>query len=465
MMTGRQILLDAVRGKQTPRVPWLPFVGCHGGALIDRTASAYLRSSDLIVEGLSKAIELYKPDALPVVFDLQVEAEVLGCPLQWADDAPPSVVGHPMSLMEGEGKSLEDLPAFSLDAGRVPMVIDVTRRMRERVGDDVALYGLVTGPFTLTMHLMGNDLFMAMYDEPEKIQAVGAFAAKVASDLAKAYLEAGADVIAVVDPMVSQISADHFAEFVTPHANTIFDAVHEAGGLGSMFVCGDATRNLEVMADTHCDNVSIDEQIPLDKIRDICLSRGKSFGGNMKLTVVLLMGDENDAKIETIECLDAGGDTGFVLAPGCDLPYAVPPANLRAVAELVHDPYQQDVARTLEKKQGDSFDDIELPDYNREQSVIVDVITLNSESCAPCQYMFAAAMQARQQLDKDFKVDVREHRITTREGVGVMTKLGVANLPSICIDGELKFASLTPDAKTLANQIAERAKAKGLDAV
>ena len=185
----------------------------------------------------------------------------------------------------------------------------------------------------------------------------------------------------------------------------------------------------------------------------------------MKLTVVLLMGDENDAKIETIECLDAGGDTGFVLAPGCDLPYAVPPANLQAVAELVHDPYQQDVARTLEKKQGDSFDDIELPDYNREQSVIVDVITLNSESCAPCQYMFAAAMQARQQLDKDFKVDVREHRITTREGVGVMTKLGVANLPSICIDGELKFASLTPDAKTLANQIAERARAKGLETV
>ncbi|MFW6336403.1 MAG: uroporphyrinogen decarboxylase family protein, partial [Phycisphaeraceae bacterium] len=328
-MTGRHILLDAVRGKQTPRTPWLPFVGCHGGALIDRSASAYLRSSDLIVEGLTKAIELYKPDGLPVVFDLQVEAEVLGCPLQWADDAPPSVTGHPMSLMEGEGKSLEDLPPFSLEAGRVPMVLDATRRMREQVGDDVALYGLVTGPFTLTMHLMGNDLFMAMYDEPEKVQAVGAFAAEVASKLAQAYLDAGADVIAVVDPMVSQISAEHFSEFVTPHANTIFDAVHEAGGLGSMFVCGDATRNLEVMADTHCDNVSIDEQIPLDKIRDICLPKGKSFGGNMKLTVVLLMGDENDAKIETIECLDAGGDTGFVLAPAATCPTPSPRPTFR----------------------------------------------------------------------------------------------------------------------------------------
>lgn len=464
-MTGREILLEALKGHQTPRAPWLPFVGCHGGSLIDKPASEYLRSSDLIVEGLGKAIELYRPDALPVLFDLQVEAEVLGCPLQWADDAPPSVTGHPMSLMEGEGKSLEDLPEFSVDRGRVPMALDVTRRMRETVGDEVALYGLVTGPFTLTMHLMGNDLFMAMYDEADKVKAVSRFAAEIGARMARAYLDAGADVIAVVDPMVSQISPEHFAEFVTEPANVIFDAVHDAGGLGSMFVCGDATRNLEVMADTHCDNVSIDEQIPLAKIKAICEARGKSFGGNLKLTVVLLMGDEIDAKQETLACLDAAGDTGFVLAPGCDLPYSVPAKNLRAVAELVHDPYQRDVARTLEKKQADTFEDIELPDYAREPAVIVDVITLNSESCAPCQYMFEAALQARGWVATDFKVDVREHRITTREGVGMMTKLGVGNLPSICIDGEWKFASLIPDTQTLAQAIAERAKAKGLATV
>jgi len=461
-MTGRNLILSALKGEPTERVPWLPFVGCHGGKLIGKTASEYLQSSELIVEGLLKAKDMYQADALPVVFDLQVEAEVLGCALEWADDAPPSVTSHPMSLMEGEGKALEDLPEFSLEAGRIPMVLEATSKMHEAVGDDIALYGLITGPFTLTMHLLGNDLFMAMYDEPEKVQAVAKLAAEIGGKMAKAYIDAGADVVAVVDPMVSQISPEHFEEFVTPHVNAVFDAIHEAGGLGSMFVCGDATRNLEVMAATNCDNVSIDEQIPLDKIREVTAAQGKSFGGNMKLTVVLLLGNEIDAKIETLACLDTAGDKGFILSPGCDLPYDVPSANLQAVAELVHDPYQRDVARSLEKTSEMNFDDVVVPDYASEESVIVDVITLNSESCAPCQYMFAAALKARDAAPTDFKVEVREHKIINTQGIGMMVKLGVSNLPTICIDGEAKFVSLTPDTQSLADAIVDKAKTKGL---
>ena len=80
-MTGKELLLRAVRGETTPRPAWLPFVGCHGGKLIDKSAAEFLRSADLLVEGLKKAHELYRPDGLPVTFDLQLEAEILG---SWA---------------------------------------------------------------------------------------------------------------------------------------------------------------------------------------------------------------------------------------------------------------------------------------------------------------------------------------------------------------------------------------------
>jgi len=36
-----------------------------------------------------------------------------------------------------------------------------------------------------------------------------------------------------------------------------------------------------------------------------------------------------------------------------------------------------------------------------------------------------------------------------RQGIGMMVKLGVKNLPTICINGEVKFASIIPDQKTL----------------
>jgi hypothetical protein len=52
------------------------FVGVHGAKLIGVTADAYLHSSELLVRGLDRACELYRPDGLPIVFDLQLEAEV-----------------------------------------------------------------------------------------------------------------------------------------------------------------------------------------------------------------------------------------------------------------------------------------------------------------------------------------------------------------------------------------------------
>ena len=43
------------------------------------------------------------------------------------------------------------------------------------------------------------------------------------------------------------------------------------------------------MCDCRPDNVSIDENIPLGFVKEIALKKGISFGGNMKLTVVLLI--------------------------------------------------------------------------------------------------------------------------------------------------------------------------------
>jgi len=60
-MNGKELLLSALRGEETSRPAWVPFVGCHGGFLINKTATEYLQSAELMVEGLKKANELYKP--------------------------------------------------------------------------------------------------------------------------------------------------------------------------------------------------------------------------------------------------------------------------------------------------------------------------------------------------------------------------------------------------------------------
>lgn len=451
-MNGLSLIKQAIRLEPVERVPWVPFVGVHGGYLIGVDAEQYLKSAPNMIAGLTKAIELYKPDGIPVSFDLQLEAEILGCKLNWAKENPPAVVTHPLS----EGVLLSSLKVPTAKDGRIPIVLETTRTLRAQ-NPEIALYGLITGPFTLALHLLGTEIFMKLFEDPEYVMEVMDFCTKVAISYSEMLLEAGCDVIAVVDPMTSQIDPASFETYVTPYVSQIFDFIRQKEKLSSFFVCGHAQQNIEAMCDCHPDNISIDENIPLDFVKEIALSKKISFGGNLKLTVVLLMGDPDDCKHDALSCLDLGGNKGFILAPGCDLPMQTPVENIQAVSELVFSQYLQDVARNLDKKES-KLDILNMKDYGQSDKVIVDIITLDSESCAPCQYMVEAVKRVAPHFEG--VVEWREHPIKKMEAVSFMSSLMVKNIPTICIDGKIVFVSQIPPQNLLIEAIQKRINEK-----
>lgn len=451
-MNGLELIRAAMGLQETERVPWVPFVGVHGGFLTGVDATRYLQSSALMTAGISKAIDMYQPDGIPVVFDLQLEAEVLGCALKWSSGTPPAVISHPLA----EGRTLGDLPEFTSGKGRIPQVLETTRALREKY-PGIALYGLVTGPFTLALHLLGTDIFLKLFEAPGEVHDLMSFCTEVAGRMAGWLMEAGCDVIALVDPMTSQIDPDSFEEYVAPYATRIFSDIRAAGRLSSFFVCGHAQQNIEVMCRCRPDNISIDENIPLDFVREKALASGVSFGGNLRLTVVLLMGSADDARQEALTCLDQAGRKGFILAPGCDLPMETPVENLQAVAELVRDPYQQEVVRALETSDG-RIAILNMNDYGQSDKVIVDIITLDSESCAPCQYMVEAVKRVAPHFEG--VVEWREHAIKRMEAVTFMSSLMVKNIPTICIDGKIAFVSKIPPQGQLIQAIQQRINEK-----
>ncbi len=452
-MNGLELIKAAMKMETVDRIPWVPFVGVHAGELIGLTATEYLQSTDNIVKGVNKAIELYNPDGIPVTFDLQIEAEAMGCNIVWAKDNPPAVVSHPLN----EGKSLEDLEVPCSCQGRISMIMDATSRLRDQ-HPDLALYGLITGPFTLALHLLGTDIFLQMMMDPEATHKLMRLTTDVAIKMSQLYIESGADVIAVVDPMTSQIDPMSFEEYVSPYIVEINNYIREADALSSFFVCGNAQQNIEVMCKTKPDNISIDENIPLDFVRDIALKHNVSFGGNLKLTLSLLMGDEEDSRRDALECMDIGGKKGFILAPGCDLAMATPQKNLIAVSELVHDEQLQGELRATEA----SVTNIELLDLSSHWSndkVVIDVITLDSSSCAPCQYMYDAIVRASEPYAD--KVIYKEYRIKDKEGVQMMATLGVRAIPTIVIDGNVEFASQIPPLQDIQARIEYYLSKKG----
>jgi uroporphyrinogen decarboxylase len=451
-MNGLSLIKQAIQLEPVERVPWVPFVGVHGGYLIGVDAEQYLKSAPNMIAGLTKAIELYKPDGIPVSFDLQLEAEILGCRLNWAKENPPAVVTHPLS----EGVLLRSLKIPTANDGRIPIVLETTRTLRTQ-NPEIALYGLITGPFTLALHLLGTEIFMKLFEDPEYVLEVMDFCTKVAISYSEMLLDAGCDVIAVVDPMTSQIDPVSFETYVTPYVSQIFDFIRQKEKLSSFFVCGHAQQNIEAMCDCHPDNISIDENIPLEFVKEIALSKKISFGGNLKLTVVLLMGDPDDCKHDALSCLDLGGNQGFILAPGCDLPMQTPVENIQAVSELVFSRYLQDIARNLDKKES-KLDILNMKDYGQSDKVIVDIITLDSESCAPCQYMVEAVKRVAPHFEG--VVEWREHPIKKMEAVSFMSSLMVKNIPTICIDGKIVFVSQIPPQNLLIEAIQKRINEK-----
>lgn len=440
----KELLLRTLRHEETERAPWVPFAGVHAGKLKGYSAAEMLTDPEKAFESLMEVNRLYRPDGQPVIFDLQIEAECLGCGLTWAKDCPPSVSSHPL---DGSDMEPPEIPCNCMipakESGRIPYVLEVMRRMKEAVGETTALYGLVCGPFTLASHLRGNNLFTDMFDFEQETADLLAFCKRVCIRMAEYYTEAGMDVVAVVDPLISQISAAHFGQYMAAPYEEIFTAIRKLGAYSSFFVCGDATRNVEAMCRTKPDSISVDENVDLLAGKAICDRYNVAIGGNIPLTSVMLLGNQLDNMKFAVDLLDSiPAKKNFILAPGCDMPYDVPVENAIGVAQAA---IETDAAREMVKNyQAEKVDTsaVVLPDYGHLAKPLVEVFTLDSAQCAACGYMMGAAYQAKETFGG--AIDLVEYKYIYKENVARCIKMGVPNLPSLYINGTLKYRSIIP---------------------
>jgi uroporphyrinogen decarboxylase len=329
-MTGKELVLGTLRHEKLERAPWVTYSCAQAGKLKGYTATEVLKDADKLVESLLEANRIYRPDGQPVVFDIQIEAEALGCSLLWADKSPPSVINHPLA---GVAEIPSRLPGP--EEGRIGMALTAMRRMKKEVGATTALYGLITGPFTLASHLRGTDLFLDMILKPDYVRGLLAYCFEVGKKVAGYYMEAGMDVIAAVDPMVSQISPTHFTDFLSASYRELFTGVREAGALSCFFVCGNASKNIGPMCLTGPDGISIDENIKIVEAKKVTDSHNVCLGGNIPLGGMLLSGTEADNAKAVAEILASCGGSNLVVSPGCDMPYDMPVENAIAAGRAV----------------------------------------------------------------------------------------------------------------------------------
>ena len=447
---GKELIFKTMRHEPTERVPWVPFAGIHSGKLMGYNAEEVLKDGDKLFECLKKVAKLYGPDGMPIMFDLQLEAEILGCDLMWAKDNPPSVASHPF---EGDAKGIPcrcKLP--TPESGRIPVMLNAMRKLKAAVGDEIALYGLVCGPFTMASHLRGSEIFLDMLMDEQYVRDLVGYCSEACIRMAEYYLDAGMDIIAVVDPLVSQIAPESFDAMLADSFKAVFDYVRNKGAFSSFFVCGNATPQLEVMCKTYPDSIAVDENVDIVYGKSVSDKYNLAISGNIPLTTVMLHGSTKDNMKYVVDELDKITDQrNLIVSPGCDMPYEVPLENTIACMQAVKNTEQ---CREMIKDYtgpDDSGIVVELPDYDHLERPFIEVFTLDSSQCAACTYMMAAANAAKAYFGD--KIDVIEYKYTIRENVARCKKVGISNLPTMCINGEIKHVSMIPDSEELRKEI------------
>jgi uroporphyrinogen decarboxylase len=449
---GKELIFKTLRHENTDALPWVPFAGVHAGKLKGYSAEEVLKDADKLFDSLMEVKKLYAPDGMPIVFDLQIEAEILGCELLWAAENPPSVRSHPYS---GEKIIPCACKMPTIESGRIPMIVETMRRMKTAVGDEVALYGLICGPFTLASHLRGSEIFMDMVKDPAYVKELVEFCAQVSCKMVDFYTEAGMDVIAVVDPLVSQISPKHFESMLSDSFKAVFDYIKSKGAFSSFFVCGNATRQIRVMCDTHPDCIAVDENVNLHDAKIITDEYNITIEGNIPLTTTMLHGNQQDNMKGVIDLIDSLDHHNLIISPGCDMPYATPIENTIAVAQAVKRP--EDVRKMIENYEAVEEDiEVLIPDYKNLDKVLIELFLLDPDQCAACTYMLNSIVDVYDEI-KDI-ADYVVYKYTIKEDIARTKKMKMPNLPTICVNGDIKWVSIIPDKDELISEIKKYAR-------
>jgi len=309
----KQMLIDACRGQKTPKAPWVPYAGVHCAYLLNEPADKMLQDAELLAKGVVNAATRYKADGIPLLFDLSVEANSIGCELRWWPDNVPSVTTHPCS---DKTPAEAGLVMPTKESGRWPVIFEAARIVKPQLeAADCAMMGLLCGPLTLASHLAGVRIFTDVVRNPEFAHDVIKFAGEVGAAAARFYVEMGCDIIAVVDPVASQIRSETFQEFVTPNSQPAIKVINDAGRTSSFFICGNCVKVLEDVCQIGTHGFAIDEQLNMVFVRDLARKYGVGFSGNLKLTLALSLGLLSP-KEDALVSLAAGGQHGYTFAPG-----------------------------------------------------------------------------------------------------------------------------------------------------
>ena len=263
-----------------------------------------------------------------VPFDMGVEAEVLGSKVNYyahaTDILYPTIIEHPAEKVEDLNIQV---PPDLAKAGRIPVVTEALRLLKQEVGNQVAIGAWVLGPYTLAGQLVDlSQLAKAAFKKTEMVGKVLDKLAGALIQIIKIYRAAGADYVTVREMGAGPdiLSPRMFESLVRPPLTRIFAGVESPKVL---HICGDTNAIVDQMALCGADAISVEKKNNVSETRKKLGPNALIFG-ELDAYGVLSQGKPDDVDKAVKEAVDRGVNA---IWPGCDMWPMVPKENMEAL--------------------------------------------------------------------------------------------------------------------------------------
>ena len=243
--------------------------------------------------------------ALPL--DLCAPAEMLGAELRYYADEGMRFPQVGKVKFESTRELTTESTEFTelLERGRMKLICEAIELVKQDVGKEIVISGMIPGPFTLLLYVCRpKNVFIEIKKDPESVRNALFHLSSFLAKVGQAYFNSGADFI------------------------TIQKLTGELPKPRVLSVCGKTELAMNLLATTGADAISVDQMTDLVKSR--AALKDVMLFGNLDPVATLYQGD----KAQILEAVQRSNDAGVdAVWPGCDLVVQTPIEHIKLITD------------------------------------------------------------------------------------------------------------------------------------
>lgn len=328
-VTSKEIVRRIFSQTESPRIPFIPLVCTYAAKLEQISVRKMLTDPTQLAKAIQNAQTLFGYDGVINVLDPSLEAEVCGCPVTWKDEDELPSISAPI----GGYDKIAQLDISGIEKkGRLPVVLEATRRLKIVLGRTVIVAGVITGPLKLASYLIGSSIIRELEEKPEEARKVIDFAGQVTTKVCKAYCELEPDIIVLADDMLPQFPLEKFPIFF-PVVRPILNIVSFYNAWLILMTKECPPEKLDILFKLGVSGVVIDMEGDFSVVKKRASEQGIVIGGALPFSILNAESEYLEQYIRA--CLEKVGNKGFFLTTKWEIPTAIPPENIHKIMKVI----------------------------------------------------------------------------------------------------------------------------------